>query len=545
MTNYPDRIDITKLNSFHEDYKYYSGIWDMIADFEEGAPALLRYPQKYLKQRPGEENDVYLARLEKLSFTPVMTEAIKNFTTFLQDAPYELEGTDSDEDFWQRIRANWDGKDTSERLWQSEVFSTLLHYGRVFVAVDLPDTGAVIRSRAEKLALGNDPYAITYTPDLIIDYEPYQWYKARQIISRGSALTGRRHYLRYTIWEPEATVVYEAEVRLNQYPSVLLGTVAYQEEVMGQTSYSCISEVFDGLEWVSLGYPDLKIPMKGQPFYHGHKKPLMTHLILKKEMWTGKAVVLKQKQHFIIESAWTESGALSGIVQRVFTPAPPPPANDYRVSYEQPSADNLKTDNAHVLIGQKFEFVESTGAAITNQEAMLDKIEQQIRAIACLSFASSSPNKGTVEQSGESKKVDRDLIENTMKTHGYSVKKLSQQLLDMMATLRGTEPPTATGLDRFDVSSLEAMITQTLGLGDLVVPLPPSAMKVWYNKLIGVMLGHISAELQEAIDEELEALFAPEETEETEEPEDSDMPARIAEAFGLTEDELNEVLGDA
>jgi len=212
---------ITALEIEQDEYIYYRGLWLTIADLREGASAITRKAQLYLPPRPYEDPEVYRLRLDKLSYTPVMANAVREFVAKLTSAPIHITGLD-DDDFWQHWRGSTDGKDKDEPELLTDIFSCLLYYGLVYVAVDRPKLGVQPKSRLDDRALSNKPYITIYEPLDVIRWDPDRsWYITRQLYSDSKPFEEPLQKCRWTVWDNQSISTYEAEVRLDKSCRVL------------------------------------------------------------------------------------------------------------------------------------------------------------------------------------------------------------------------------------------------------------------------------------------------------------------------------------
>lgn len=517
----PDRVKVEKLDVQHEDYKYFKPTWETIADLREGATAILKKSSHYLPKRPGELEDVYQLRLAKLSYTPVMSTTIRELTSKLSAAPVHIVG--GDDDFLEAFRDSTDGKGRDERELLNIIFSTLLYFGRAFVAADRPNLGVSPRSAYEDQGLANQPYASVYEPLAVINWGE-GWAITKQIEVANQPLQEPTKIGRWTVWDTEAITVYEAPIRLDKF-----GT---------------ITDVKVDGKWWSVADERGKVPAV-RVINHKLGRCPMVSLTLPHEMWTGNSVYLKQLQHFRIESSWTDAGVMAGTIQRVFTPMPDPPADDPRVVYEKPDYSQIKTDNAHVLVGAGFQFVESSGSAIASLTSQLETIERQIKDMVSMRFASANTS-GALEQSGASKQVDMAMLQESMKSYGTKVAQLYQDVLQMVCSLAGkANDVSVSGLDAYGTDTLQDMLDQTEQIEMVAERIPTTALKLWYSKLVNLLAGSRSSEMDQVITEELDQIFSEVEEEEYGEgldPDSEEDLAELMEAFGLSREEALEVL---
>jgi len=168
-------------------------------------------------------------------------------------------------------------------------------------------------------------------------------------------------------------------------------------------------------------------------------------LYLPDEMIIARQCYLKQLQHLQVESALTDAAVMAGTIQRLYTPAPSDANDDPR--YVKPKQDfsSLKTDNAHLLIGGDFKFVESSGAALGNLMMVLEKTEEQIRDI--VSKISRTPIDNGIAQSGLSKQVDDANTERSLLVYRIKIAQTLERLLSKVGEVVGIEPPQVTLAD--------------------------------------------------------------------------------------------------
>lgn len=486
---------IENLNTYHDDYLFYYDSWLTLADFREGAPAVKKVPWKYLTRRVAEEPDVYQARLNNLTFTPVASNAIRAFVTTIESAPLSLRyPKENDVDFWTRFVKNIDGHGATDRAWLVSTFSSLLYFGRVFSVVELPQS-SMARSLYEQEASGLLPRVVNYEPLDVIDYSHNEWYKIRQLVTRSSPLKGKQRFLQYRIYDAEAVYTYEAEVRTQTVTPLSYRVVPEYCDI----NYDNITQINVNGQWVGFSKTS-QISMKGEPIYHNLGQPPVIECALKPELWTGKDVYSKQHQYMKIESSYTEAGEYAGTIVRIFTPTPPAPLNDWRGgANEAQDFTELTPDNNHILIGQNYQLVESTGAALGNLEGQLNKIEAQIKAIVNLEH-STGDSASAERQSGTAKDYDRDLWESCVKTYGSTLKRHAQGVMVITGKLVSKPEPEVTGLNSFRINNANELLDQTV---KLPVDLPSTARRLWYERLISVLLGNVSEEDEAAIREEL------------------------------------------
>lgn len=508
----PDAVLVSKLETQHSEYKYYKPIWQTIADLREGATAIAKKASYYLPKRPGEQEDVYQLRLAKISYTPVMATAIRELTAKLAGAPIHVDGGD----WLQQFRDSTDGKGRDESELLNVIFSALLYFGRVFVAVDRPKLGMSPRSAFEEQGLQTLPYVSVYEPLDVINWGK-DWYITRQIITANQPLQDPITLARWTVWDKEAITIYESPVSLH-------------------LNDGRITDIQLNNVWLSVNTNRALVPAVSR-FEHNLGECPLVSLSLPNEMWTGNNVYLKQLQHFRIESSWTDAGVMAGTIQRVFTPMPAPPADDPRVVYEQPDYSAVKADNAHVLVGAGFQFVESSGSAIASLTSQLETIEAQIKAIVSMSYGSTT---SALQQSGASKQMDMAQLTESMKAYGLKVAQFYQDILQLVARMVSKPDNISVfGLDVYGSETIQDMLEQSGLIETVAERIPTTALKLWYGKITNLMAGSRSSEVDKRITDELAQIF--QDSSEQIAPNNPDIQT-LAASFGLTNKELVQII---
>jgi hypothetical protein len=231
-----------------------------------------------------------------------------------------------------------------------------------------------------------------------------------------------------------------------------------------------VAHVLVGDEWLSVKDERAVVPVYSVVDNNGYYNYI--HVCVD-DGWLCKQLFSKQVQHLQVESAWTDTAYLAGTIQRVFTPLPPTPMADERVPMAVPNYQKEleQVGNNHILVASNYQFVESTGGAIGNQQSVLDKIESQIKEIAALHFASASTS--VLNQSGSSKAVDMSLLDDTLQNYGVILLAIYNQVLEKVEYLTGGTSSEAGGLTEFSDLKLETVVSLLQTLGALPVPPAP------------------------------------------------------------------------
>lgn len=526
-------LKIKQLQIEHPEYKALSATWRTIGDLKDGVGAIKRNIEKYLPKRPSEDNELYQLRLAKLSYTGILSDSVNKYSSKLAGSPVHLSG--GIDPFWEVFRGNNANPKSGIRKESNllkDLFGSLLYFGRTWAAIDRPDLGVNPKSAYEARGLQNNPFVCLYDP-LEVIYWADDWAVSRQIYPLVKPFENPKTIARWTYWGLNENIIYESEV-----------TLKATKDSEGN-HYDCISQVRIGNEWMPWE-SDAAIIEPTKVWNHGLNIRLISTLCLPSEQWVCNHVYNKQIQHLRIENAWTDAGYLSGIVQRIFTPPDVPPADDPRVTYDQPDyAKELSlAGNQHILIGNGYAFVESTGAALGNLQGQLDKIENQIKELVSLHFASG--NTSVLNQSGASKAMDMSLLEDSMKSYGQQVLSLYNSILRVVSKMLGLPEVTAIGLSSYSTNNTDDLISQLSIIEDLPY-VPSTAKKIAYGKLAQLLTGSASPEDERKIKDELDQLFMKAEKGcECDEPaaDASDRLQEVVDDFGLTEPDYEHIYGE-
>lgn len=504
------------LERSHPDRTWYLPTYTTIRDLREGATTLLRNVEKYLPRRSGEELDVYRARIANFCYTPVMNTAIREFSAKLASSPVNVDGADGD--FWVAFRTSLDGHGQDETEFIIDIFSTLLYYGKVFLAVDVPEMDTVPRSLAEDP--GNYPFIRVFSPMEMLNYGD-DWYCARTFRQVTVPFAKPTTLARWTYFTTEETVAYEAQVG-----------VSYDDN--GDN----VTKLIDGDRTLSVRSKNALVPAVAR-FRHDLGSCPVVCLELPPELWTAHHVYLKQLQYIRIESAWAEAGGNSGVVQRVYKPMPATKTDDPSSLYIEPNYDAVKFDNSHVLVGAGYEFVESKGDAIKNLSQQLAEIRAEINAIVSMGYKSAPESKQA--QSGKSKDMDMTLVEDSMRAYGQKVAQLYERVLKLVAQMGGQPTDiSVAGLDRYSNDTLTDMVANTAELQPVWFQLPPTALKIWVGKMAKLMTGATGRADTEAIEKELEEMFM-----NGLDPNDPEAIVEVAASLGILPEEAQTLLTGA
>lgn len=460
---------IAELSAEHPEYVVNAPVWRTIDTLKKGYPAIKYNVCKYLPKRPVEAEELYKLRTAKMSYTPIMSRIVGTYVGKLVSAGVGF--PEKADKLWDALRANNSRPGVTKRSelsLMSEVFSSILHYGRVHVAVDVPEV--TVRSNYELRASKVMPYFTVLSPLEVINWGE-GWLTLKQYIQKSEPFQPASTFALFTYVGQDVRAEYEVPVKLADKADA------------DDNLYQSIHRVKVKGEWL---VPNEDVRFAPTKVTQGVGIDRIVTATGNDEKWLCLSLYNKQVSHLRMENAWVDSGYLSGTVQRVFTPEDAKPNDDPRVSFSNKGVNKEleKAGNAHILIGKGYSFVESSGNALANLEGMLDKIEAQMKEIANLHFASG--DKGTLQQSGTSKKVDMALLEGNLTEYGSLVLDIYNELLAKVSMMFRLVPVEATGLNDFsdeDITDVTTAITTVAALPDF----PAIGRAFLYRKLLDDM----------------------------------------------------------
>lgn len=502
---------ITLLSQTHSHYDYYRAAWQTIKDLREGFVTISAKKERYAPQRIGEEPEVYANRLSSLSYTNILNENVHRLASILTSTPVTLEYTDAL--FWDEVLKKMDGGTMSHNDLIYSIYTDLLYYGRICIAVDNPVITSAARSRLEFIEARQYPRVTLFNPLEVINWGD-DWLMTLQINEVNQPLQPKAIYATWKLWTQDTITTWATEVKTD--------------------IDNVITQVKRGEKWYNP--EDKRAVLEGDTLEHGWGILPVIRRTLNDEKWVGGAVYPKALQHFNIESSWTWAGRYAGIIQRVFTPLPPTPNDNPALLLDPPDYSEMVSDNAHVLIGQGFQFVETTGTAIATLGQQLAAIKSDVKDTVNITFASGAP----VEQSGVAKKVDMLLLQNALTSYGYLGTEIDEEVLKTIATVAGADEPTVNS----NLSYTLEDATTALDTVDRVLPhaenVAPVTLRELYKKLQHLLLPDAPDDIKEEIDTETPTFE--DEPEEGEEDDPRSIKDRLVEYYGLTPEEAEEVL---
>jgi len=142
--------------------------WQLVGSLMGGTKAMRLAGEQYLPKWPAEESDSYAQRLSLSTLLPAYAETVQNMT-----GRVFAENIALSDDVPSRIAAiaeNIDRQGNNLQVWSQSVFSLGLSHGLCHILVEHPSSTG-LRTRADQIALGQRPYAVTIHPEQVIGWK--------------------------------------------------------------------------------------------------------------------------------------------------------------------------------------------------------------------------------------------------------------------------------------------------------------------------------------------------------------------------------------
>ena len=476
--NYPESLTYKQLMSHAADYPEREKFLFDIDTLYKGGRHMEARKQDFLQKRLDEDADIYEIRLNRFVYTNIFSSILTRVLSRFSTGEVFLSGiSDSYLDAWARFRESTDGHGCNERGLTAELLKHLLLYKDCHIQVDKPMSIAQPLNRAQEQAMGlESANTIIYSPYELLARGEY-WYKFLVIEE---------------VCQPFGDSIHKATWRFIDEFQI--------------AEYSEIVELKDGkiVYFIRAGkkvpvVETLSIPISSVN-EHGFSTTPVVSVCLPYENYAGGQIYMKLKQHLSIENALTDTAVSAGYVQRVFKPLQTS-ADAYSVVNE----DEIKSDNAHMLKAESFSFEEISGSSIQTNSDLLEKIEGQVERLLCITGGAVSH--GALVQSGASKAMDQDDIKTLMISYGRTITSFYQDILQLVAEAIGDVQAkvNVTGLDSFDLGSLDDDIERAISLQPIIQNIAPIALRNLYVRVSQGLSSNSSAEELELIESQIQS----------------------------------------
>ncbi|NEU81488.1 hypothetical protein [Nostoc sp. UIC 10630] len=485
---YPNQILLETLESKHSEYI------DMLPALQEidllisGGYKLKNAIRHFIPRRPGEIDELYEIRLKKHTYLNILSTNVNEQVSKLANAPMTVEGLDVNPKFWSAFRENTDLAGRSEKNLITLIFRELLKFKKIFVHVDKNKSDVIPVNRLQEESLGIRPYIVNYSPLQVINWSESKgklnWLKIRQISEDNSnPIAAPRKVCTWTIIDGTYVVKYSAFVEIDGKGNI---TKINSEMINADTAISLQSTIEHGFGTV----PVIKLELPDQ-------------------LWVCDQAASKALEHLRIDCSKYDLLTMA-YFQRTFKRIQTPDG-DFENSYE--NQEPLPTGLAHVIELEKFEWSEPHGYMIEHMSNSLQSIETQVRDLVAAGGVSSG--NAALAQSGVSKQMDFAKQESMLRSYGEIIIDAYQDILQLVAKAQGLDGSeiSVTGLNSFENDTLDSVLMKLdsvskLNIGSLKANLPPSALKVIYEQMVGMLTGNLSASQKEEVNKEIELLLA-------------------------------------
>lgn len=497
--DYPATLSLERLEAQHPEYARLAPVYQKIADLVEGGATIAARKTEYVPRRPGEEPELYQIRIKRFTYTNILGQAIAAQVAKLSSGAVSIDN--AKDAFWEDFRAGNDlrRKRTEQQLLES-IFRGLLMFGDVWLQVEKPQATEQPLNKLQEEQMGLVPYICQHCPRNVTDWGEADgqvtWVKLRQIVEAADPTKERQSIATWTFIDDQKIVRYSAEVK---------------------TQGGRISEVKSGGDWKSSEKTEI---LMQDSIAHGFGAIPIQRVKVPGDLWAGNSAYLIAMQALDLENSRYDAGIMT-YVQRTWQPVQSPDS-DLDDTYVDDTAP-LKSGNQYLLKVGGFQFNEAGGAAIRSIGEFVEELHDRIRGI--FGQQGGSATKEAVQQSGASKKMDFVAQEVLLRAFGTIIVDAYEDVLRLVAIAAGkSERPSVSGLDSFDVDSLDAVFAIALELKNIANLLPPTAVKLFAKQLSGLLVRRSSSEQQTAIDAEIDAMFAAGNPLEVDEPE-AEKPA--------------------
>ncbi|MBW4483011.1 MAG: hypothetical protein KME14_10745 [Tildeniella torsiva UHER 1998/13D] len=482
---YPPQLTLKQLQAEHPDYTAAKPHLERIQLLTEGGWRLRDKLSSFLKQRPGEEDEIYETRLEKFSYSGVLGSCISQMAAKLTSGTIHLSNV-TNESFWEGFREDNNGLGRTESQLIEQLFAESLKYKTVFIHVDKPKALVIPQSRAEEEQLGLRTNLVLYpciqVPMWSESNGKLSWIKVFQILDDTSdPLRNPLKLAKWTFIDSEKIAVYQSYVKLGRKGEIL--------ELLNNKG-----EPLPTTE----GEP--KVPQTSL-VPHGFGTIPVAKLELPNDKWSGNHAAPKAEECLRLESHRYDL-LTAAYLQRTYKPVQTPDA-DLGNSYVDDDGENMPTGLQYVLRVDKFEWSEPEGKIIEHIDKALTQAEKQIRAILGTGGAYAQE---PIEASGVSKQMDFEIEDDRLESYGSILTDTLQDVYQLVAIAEAQEAEklAVSGLDEFGgdrlVDLIEALnMLLGIDLARLEQVLTPTLYVLIRERLLSLLMGNLTPEQRQTI----------------------------------------------
>lgn len=421
---YPANLSLEVLQQQAAEFSQLRPHLSRIMDLTAGGHQLRDQLHRFLKQRPGEENELYQHRLDKFTYSNILGGSLAQITAKVSSSQLQVQG--QPQEFWTRFLNNTNGAGRTQEKLIDNLLLQGLQERIVYLHVDKPQAPFQPRNRAEEEALGLDPkivlYPATQVPLWGEENGNLTWIKTFQLNEEILGPTSPAMFK--ATWQ-----IIDAEVIARYASYVKLGHRGQIIELLDEKG-----EPLDDQETV---------PLESE-VAHGFGQLPVVRLAIPHRLWSADQAAPIAESMLRLECHRYDL-LTAAYLQRTYKPIQRPD-DDLGETYVDDSMEELPTGLQFVLELDKFEWSEPKGDIIPHIHGSLEKSEQQIRAICGVSAPSVEPT----EESGISKKMDFVIEDNRLRSYGHLIRDALEAAYTLVARSVGYSAPTLSGLEEFD-----------------------------------------------------------------------------------------------
>ncbi|MBD1918360.1 MULTISPECIES: hypothetical protein [Cyanophyceae] len=493
--SYPPQISLKVLQAEHPDFSAAKPHLERIQLLVEGGWRLRDKLGMFLKQRPGEEDAIYEARLEKFAYSGVLGPCISQMAAKLTLGTIQLSNV-TNESFWEAFKEDNNGQGRTKTQLIEQLFAEGLKYRTVVIHIDKPKAPVEPRSRAEEEQLGLRTNLVLYpavqVPMWSESNGKLNWVKVFQLLDDTSdPLRKPLKLARWTYIDNEQIAVYESFVKLGSQGQI-------------------IELLDDKGEPLPTTDGEPKVPLTSLVL-HGFGVIPSAKLELPDGKWSGNHASPKAEECLRLECHRYDLLTAS-YLQRTYTPHQTPDGDlgDTYVGDDEP----LPTGLQYVLQVDKFEWSEPKGDIILHIDKALESAEKQIRAILGTGGAYTQE---PIEASGISKEMDFEIEDARLESYGHILTDCLQDIYQLVAKAEAqdAESLAVSGLDEFGgdrlVDLIEALnMLLGIDLARLEQSLTPTLHVLIRERLLSLLMGNLTPEQRQTVLDEAAAAPMPE-----------------------------------
>jgi len=212
-------VRVSLLNSQHPEYVVRQDAWTDLSLLYEGGAELKAHGERLLKKRPREDEEVFAARLDHLTYQNILQTGLGWYSAAMFETPPEIlfDGA-QDDDFFDKFLEDCDGSGTSFVDFWKKAFQYMLTYSCAWVLTDLkalePDDPVPLTLEDERRLGLLDPHLAVYGPLNVLNWRTdergeLRWAVVRTEVEDQEFLQEKELVTRWYYYDREEYRVYE------------------------------------------------------------------------------------------------------------------------------------------------------------------------------------------------------------------------------------------------------------------------------------------------------------------------------------------------